>query len=303
MLSAPLKEKAHNLAEEAFNSLDSFHSIDWQAVDALIVASLKEDIGSGDITTALVLGEDKLVQGNLYLKQAGVIAGLPVFRRVFEHLSREVQFEDYLCEGAECTVTPALVAKLNGRASVLLAGERLSLNIIQRLSGIATLTRQFVDKVEGTGIEVRDTRKTSPGMRVLEKYAVAVGGGHNHRFGLFDEILVKDNHIELAGGIRPAVERIRSLAPDRHIELEVSCLSELKEALDLHVETIMLDNFSPEKVREAVSIVKGRAFIEVSGGIKLSNIQDYVIEGVDAISVGALTHSVRSLDLSLDIEV
>ena len=226
------------------------------------------------------------------LKEDGVIAGFDVARWVFEELG-EIEFLPLVKEGE--WLKPGRIAIIRGKARVLLTGERVALNFLQRLSGIATLTRKFVEKVKGTKAKILDTRKTTPGLRYLEKFAVRVGGGHNHRFGLFDAVLIKDNHIEIAGGIGNALDRVKG-------EIEVKTLEELRIALEKGSRRILLDNMETETILKAVEMVHGKAEIEVSGGINLENVREIALTGCDYISIGMLTHSPKSLDISMEIK-
>lgn len=262
---------------------------------------LAEDLGHGDITTSLVVNPNARGTSEIVAREHGLLCGLPVARMVFEELDPALHLEPCVAEGA--TIEPGqTVARLAGRLGSILSGERLALNLLQRLSGVATATRAFVEAVEGTGVAILDTRKTTPGLRALEKYAVRVGGGRNHRFGLFDGILIKDNHIRAAGGVAEAVRRARARAPHSlAIEVEVTTLEELEEALAAGADWILLDNMDLETIREAVQRTTGRAKLEASGGVTLERVRAIAETGVDAVSVGALTHSVRALDLSLEI--
>ena len=226
------------------------------------------------------------------LKEEGVIAGFDVVRWVFEELG-EIEFLPLVKEGE--WLKPGRIAIIRGKARVLLTGERVALNFLQRLSGIATLTRKFVEKVKGTKAKILDTRKTTPGLRYLEKFAVRVGGGYNHRFGLFDAVLIKDNHIEIAGGIGTALDRVEG-------EIEVKTLEELRIALEKGSRRILLDNMETETILKAVEIVHGKAEIEVSGGVNLENVREIALTGCDYISIGMLTHSPKSLDISMEIK-
>lgn len=268
------------------------------AARPLIELAVAEDIGPGDATSAAILPPDLTLQGRIIAKGAGVIAGLPVVGAVFARVDPGLRFVPYLQDGA--SVAPGdLVAEVAGPGRGMLAAERIALNFLQRLSGIATLTRAFVDGVSGTQATILDTRKTHPGYRVLEKYAVRMGGGQNHRMSLNDMLLVKDNHIEAAGSITVAVERARAAYPDLPIEVEVKDLDELREALELDVDRIMLDNMDPERMRAAVRLAGGRVVLEASGGVSLERVAAIAATGVDYISVGALTHSAPALDLSM----
>jgi len=258
---------------------------------------LLEDIGTGDITMEGIYRGER-AKAVIKAKEGGVLAGSPFVEIVFEILG-DVKVEFKKKEG-EVFGAGEILAELEGDAKSLLTGERLSLNILQRLSGIATTARKFVEKLEGTNIKILDTRKTTPGFRYFEKYAVRVGGGKNHRFGLYDMVLIKDNHKKVAGGIKEAVKRVRErISPVYKVEVEVENLEEVREALETGVDVIMLDNFTPEEVKRAVEIIRGKALVEVSGNITLENVLDYAVEGVNFISSGSIIHSSRWLDISL----
>ncbi|MCX7622611.1 MAG: carboxylating nicotinate-nucleotide diphosphorylase [Thermomicrobium sp.] len=267
----------------------------------LVRSWLLEDLGHGDVTTRAVVPPDARGRAELVFREAGVVCGLPLVALVFEEVDPELVFTPFSREGA--LVQPGeVVAGLAGRLTSILAGERLALNLLQRLSGIATLTRRFVEAVAGTGAVILDTRKTTPGLRALEKYAVRVGGGRNHRFGLFDGVLIKDNHIRAAGSVSEAVRRARAQVPHPLlIEVEVTTLAEVEEALAAGADWILLDNMDVETIRAAVARVGGRAKLEVSGGVTLERVRAIAETGVDAISVGALTHSARALDIALEV--
>jgi nicotinate-nucleotide pyrophosphorylase (carboxylating) len=260
---------------------------------------LAEDVGPGDVTS-LAIEPAKRCQALLVLKEAGIVAGLPAARAVFAEVDPDVVFTPLAEDGQQIEFVPQALARLEGPARAVLTGERVALNLLGRLCGIATLTHAFVDAVDGTGVTILDTRKTTPGLRALEKYAVRCGGGANHRFGLFDATLLKDNHVRLADGVSRAVTALRGQTP-LPIELEVDTLDQLREGLQLGVERILLDNFSPATVREAVALTAGRAQLEVSGGVTLETVRAYAEAGPDFISIGALTHSARSLDVSLEV--
>jgi nicotinate-nucleotide pyrophosphorylase (carboxylating) len=268
-------------------------------LEPVVRAALAEDVGSGDRTTDGLVPADARCKAELLLKEPGVVCGVAAVRAVFQALDPGVRVEVLLAEGSHITDVPALVATIEGPARAILTGERTALNIFGRLSGIATLTARYVDLLDGTGTAILDTRKTTPGMRALERYAVRCGGGTNHRFGLHDAILVKENHLRIAGGIAPAVAALRNGRP---IEVEAETLNDVAEALEAGVERILLDNMTPEQVRSAVELVDGRTQLEASGGISLATVRAYAETGVDFISVGALTHSARSLDVSLEVE-
>lgn len=278
--------------------------IGGDAVDSLIRAALREDIGTGDITTLSVIPSDARAHGRYIAKEDGVLCGMDIAERVYRLLGEEMggadirftrHFEDgqSFCRGD-------VLAEVEGDAVTLLSGERVGLNLMQHLSGIATLTRHAVDAVAGTNAKIVDTRKTTPGMRVIEKYAVRVGGGTNHRFNLADGILIKDNHIVAAGGITAAVQAARRRAPHTlKIEVEVECESQLREALEAGADIIMLDNMDEEAMARAVQIVAGRALTEASGNMGERDLRKVALTGVDLISIGALTHSARAMDISL----
>jgi nicotinate-nucleotide pyrophosphorylase (carboxylating) len=265
----------------------------------LVRRALDEDIGAGDVTTAATVPSAAMGRGTLLAKSACVVAGLPLVREVFRQLDAAVTMEALVADGGECQ-PGGVIAILTGPAAPLLAGERTALNFLQHLSGIATLTRRFVDAAAG-GITILDTRKTIPTLRHLAKYAVRCGGGTNHRFGLFDGVLVKDNHIRLAGGMAAAVARARGAAPGMPIEVEAQSLAEVDDALAAQADVIMLDNLDDGAVREAVRRVRGRARIEVSGGVTLDRIPRLAATGADTVSIGALTHSAPAADISLEI--
>ncbi|MCL2337965.1 MAG: carboxylating nicotinate-nucleotide diphosphorylase [Firmicutes bacterium] len=276
-------------------------NLNLQSLDRLLERCLEEDIGSGDITTNSVVPPELETTAFIKARQDGVIAGLPVARAVFRKLDPELVFTPQVAEGAQVTAGTVL-AKLAGRARTILTGERLALNFLQRLSGVATLTDRLVRLAGDYPVRLVDTRKTTPGLRALEKYAVRVGGGHNHRLGLFDAVLIKDNHIQAAGGITQAIKRARTELPHTvKIEVEVEELAGVSEALEAGADIIMLDNMTPENMARAVALVKGRALTEASGGITAANLAAVAATGVDVISMGALTHSAPALDISLDL--
>ena len=260
-------------------------------------AWLAEDVGLGDVTSTALFGENEQCTAEIRLKEPGVVCGLDVAKEVFSGLA--VFLSPLVSEGAMCE--PGPIATVEGPARGVLAGERLALNLIGRLSGIATLTRRYVDAVEGTGAVILDTRKTTPGLRALEKHAVDCGGGTNHRAGLYDAILIKDNHLRLAGGVATAVRRARENGNGLPIEVEAETLSQVQEAIDAGADTILLDNMPPDELRAAVALTAGRAKLEASGGVTLDTVRDVAETGVDFVSVGALTHSARSLDVSLEV--
>lgn len=275
----------------------------WLA--ACVRAALAEDVGGGDATTLAVVPERLESAAFLQTREACVVAGLPVAAAVFRELDPACCFEPLLPEGQPAAANQVL-AQVTGRARALLTGERTALNFLQRLCGIATMTRKYVDAASGTRARILDTRKTTPGLRFLEKYAVTCGGGQNHRFGLYDRIMIKDNHRELAslegpGGIRRAVAAARLAYPSLEVEVEADTLDDVTEAAEAGADIILLDNMTDGEMAEAVRRIGGRALTEASGGITLERIPAAAATGVDFISVGALTHSVRSIDIGLDI--
>jgi nicotinate-nucleotide pyrophosphorylase (carboxylating) len=269
--------------------------------DRLIRYALEEDVGPGDVTTEGLIASGQLARARIVAKEPLVLAGLALAARVFTLLDPAARFESPSKDGDKAQANDT-VATISGELRVLLTGERTALNFLQRLSGIATFTRQFVERTAGTNVRLTDTRKTTPGWRKLEKYAVKMGGAHNHRFGLYDGVLIKDNHIKACGGITETVKRLRSYKGHLlGIEVEVSNLHEVQEALDNQVDVIMLDNMDIGEVKDAVRLIAGRALVEVSGGVELDTVADLAAAGVDIISAGALTHSARAVDLSMDI--
>ncbi|OIP59262.1 MAG: nicotinate-nucleotide diphosphorylase (carboxylating) [Nitrospirae bacterium CG_4_10_14_0_8_um_filter_41_23] len=266
----------------------------------LIHRALEEDIGPGDITTSLLIPNENKSRALYIAKENFVLAGLPFSREVFQILDPSMSFNIFYNEGAK-VIKGDVVAEVLGKTRTILAGERVSLNILQRLSGIATLSSMYVDNIKGLKAKIVDTRKTTPCQRFLEKYAVRMGGGSNHRFGLFDGILIKDNHIEAVGSIKEAVKLAKGGHHLARIEVEVENLHDLNEAIEAGADIVMLDNMSVSDIKEAVKISNGRVIIEASGGIKLENVRDIAETGVDLISVGALTHSAVSVDISLKI--
>jgi nicotinate-nucleotide pyrophosphorylase (carboxylating) len=268
-------------------------------LERIVHAALAEDVGGGDVTTEATVAPDAVGSAELIVKEPGVVCGLGVAEATFRALDPDIHFEALASDG-DVVDPPAVVARVTGSARAILTGERVALNFVGRLSGIATLTRRYVDAVEGTRAAVLDTRKTTPGLRALEKHAVAAGGGRNHRFGLDDAVLVKDNHLRAAGSLPAAVELVRA-ATELPVEVECDTLAQVAEALDLGVEAILLDNMTPAELREAVAFARDRARLEASGGVSLDTIREIAETGVDEISVGALTHSARSLDVSLEL--
>ena len=268
-------------------------------VSQAIRRALAEDIGSGDVTTDSIVPVDASLRGRIVAKQTGVVAGLSIAEAVFRELDEHITFTAQVTDGAKVE-NKTVVAEVVGPARALLTGERTALNFLGRMSGIATLTRQFVDAVSTTHAVILDTRKTAPGLRLTDKLAVRIGGGQNHRTGLFDMVLIKDNHIDFAGSIAAAVTRVRESGTNLEIEVEARTLAHVREALALEVERILLDNMSLELMREAVGICAGRAKTEASGNVSLENVLEVARTGVDYISVGALTHSPRVFDVSLE---
>lgn len=273
-----------------------------QLIDELIDLAFAEDIGDGDHTTLCCIPDTAMGKSRLLIKEPGILAGVEIARKIFHRFDPDLKMTVYIEDGT--AVKPGDVAfVVEGRVQSLLQTERLMLNVMQRMSGIATMTHRYVKKLEGLHTRILYTRKTTPGMRMLEKEAVKIGGGVNHRIGLFDMILLKDNHVDFAGGIENAISRchdyLKAKGKDLKIEIEVRNLDELKEVMRVGgVDRIMLDNFSPELTKEAVKIVGGKYEIESSGGITFDTIRDYAESGVDFVSVGALTHSVKGLDMS-----
>ncbi|MFP4608173.1 MAG: carboxylating nicotinate-nucleotide diphosphorylase [Candidatus Natronoplasma sp.] len=268
-------------------------------VKKIVERAVDEDLGTGDITTESVVDKEDTSHGKIIFKENGVLAGLPVAEMVFHEIDQSLDFNALREEGSEVDVGET-VAKLSGKTRSILKGERLALNFLQRMSGIATNTREYVNEVEEYDVKVVDTRKTTPNLRILEKYAVRTGGGTNHRMGLYDCILIKDNHIRSIGSIEEAVEKAKKHYPVK-IEVEVESMEGVKEAVDASADIIMLDNMSIGKMKEAVEFIGDKAVIEASGGIDLNNIESVAGTGVNIISVGALTHHIRSLDISLDL--
>lgn len=265
---------------------------------------LNEDIGTGDITTMTTIPLDHHSKGIIHVKDDGLIAGIPVAELVFQAVDPNVTFDAQVTDGTPVS-KGTIVAIVEGSTRSILLGERLALNLMQRLSGIATKTKEYVDALEGLPTRLVDTRKTTPGHRLLEKYAVRIGSGHNHRFGLYDAVMIKDNHIKGAGGVAKAIGEARSKIPHTmKIEVEVENSEQLDEAMAAGADIIMLDNMNPHDMKLAVRKIKAAAphvIVEASGGITLDNIKEIAMSGVDVISVGALTYSVRALDISLDL--
>lgn len=272
----------------------------YREVDVIIETALAEDMPEGDITSDSVIPPDSISEAVILAKEAGIIAGILVAARVFTKIDPAVQFNSKFCDGQSIKPGDKL-ARIQGSSVSLLKGERTALNFLQRMSGIATLTRKYVQLLEGTRAKLLDTRKTTPGLRVLEKYAVRMGGGYNHRMNLSDMVMLKDNHLKLVGSISSAVKRTRDkLGPGIKIEVETTTLEEVKEAIKSGADMVMLDNMSMEDMKKAVEWVKGDVPLEISGKVDQSRIKALASLGVDYISVGCLTHSYKSLDISMD---
>jgi nicotinate-nucleotide pyrophosphorylase (carboxylating) len=275
--------------------------LEKEAVRKIIRRALEEDIRSGDVTTSAALTGSETGQGTALAKEDLVVAGLDVFREVFRVRDAGLAFQTGLSDGAWAP-RGTVLATVSGSLPSILTAERVALNLFQRMCGVATLTRQFVDAVAGTKAKILDTRKTMPGLRILDKYSVRTGGGQNHRYGLYDGVLIKDNHIEAAGGIAEAVRRVKAAAPLMvKIEVEVKDLAEVEEALAAGADIIMLDNMTVDGMRQAVQRIGGKALVEASGNVTLSTVKEIAGTGVDFISAGALTHSARAADISLKI--
>ena len=272
--------------------------MNWLVIDEIIKNALKEDIWDDDITSSSILSKDQQSTVKLICKENGIIAGLDVFKRVF-HLLGEVEVILYSKDG-NAVKNGEVLGDLHGSTLNILKGERVELNLLQHLSGIATITNIYVKELSGTSCKLLDTRKTTPGLRILEKYAVKIGGGCNHRFNLSDGVLLKDNHVAAAGGVKNAIEKARSsVSFVRKIEVEVETLDQVKEAIDAKADIIMLDNMDNETTKKAVDLINGTALVEASGNMTLERIRSVAETGVDYISVGALTHSVKALDISM----
>lgn len=269
-------------------------------IDTIIEAALKEDMPDGDVTSESLVPPESVSKAILLVKEDGILAGIDVAARVFWKIDPHVVFDKNVEDGSSIRAGDTL-ARIEGPSISLLNGERTALNFLQRMSGIATLTQKFVKSLEGSQTQILDTRKTTPSLRSLEKYAVKMGGGTNHRLNLSDMVLIKDNHLKIVGNISEAVKRARdSVGPDLKIEIETTTLEEVKEAVRSGADMIMLDNMSPKRMREVVEWVDGKVPLEASGNVKLSTIKEIASSGVDFISVGGLTHSYQSLDISME---
>ncbi|MDX1283399.1 MAG: carboxylating nicotinate-nucleotide diphosphorylase [Draconibacterium sp.] len=269
-----------------------------QSANVLIDLALAEDIGTGDISTNSFIPQGEIKTACLIAKEDGVVAGLEVFKMVFDRFEKNIEWNAYIKDGCHVKKGDRII-EFKGSYRTLLSGERIALNFLQRMSGIATLTSQFVALTEETKVKILDTRKTLPGYRSLDKYSVKMGGGSNHRMGLYDMVMLKDNHIQIAGGIVPAVEAVRKKIPmSIKIEVETTTIEQVKEAIEARADIIMLDNMTIEQMTEAVKLIDGRAAVEASGNMSLERIREVANTGVDYISIGALTHSVKALDIS-----
>jgi nicotinate-nucleotide pyrophosphorylase (carboxylating) len=282
----------------------AFSAKEKRAILSIVRRAIKEDLGKGDITTDPIVPPDRQALAIIFPKQDGILCGIDFAEMVFREIDKNIDYQRKIKDGSAISPGETL-ATIIGSAAACLKGERTALNILQHLSGIATLTREYVSASENL-IKILDTRKTLPGLRVMEKYAVRIGGGHNHRFGLYDMVLIKDNHIEIAGGITPAVQAIRGHAEHTFIEVEVRSSNELEEALSLQVDRIMLDNMNAHQIKEAVKMIRERSDtieIEVSGGITIRTVKEIAESGIDLVSVGALTHSAPAIDISMKIKL
>jgi len=276
--------------------------LNQRMLDKIICNALEEDVFRGDLTSEMTIPEENMSRAIIKVKAPGIICGLEVVKRVFEIVDPSIVFIQVIEEGGQVEVGD-IAAKLEGNTKSLLTGERTALNFLQRMSGIATLTRLFCDKTKGTKARIVDTRKTAPGLRLLDKYAVVCGGGTNHRYCLADGILIKDNHIKAAGGIKDALKAVKGKVPHTlKIEIETSTLSEVREAIEEGADIIMLDNMTVDEMKEAVRLINGKAIVEASGNVSIENVNQIAFAGVDVISIGALTHSVEAMDISMKIE-
>ncbi|MCL5410529.1 MAG: carboxylating nicotinate-nucleotide diphosphorylase [Patescibacteria group bacterium] len=275
--------------------------INNRLISKIILNALKEDIGQGDITTLVTIPKSKIIYGEFLSKESGIASGLDIAKRVFELLNKNIEFKIFVKNG-DSIKKGQILASIKGKGQVILAGERTALNFLQRMSGIATKTRKYVDTVNKTKAIILDTRKTAPGLRIFDKMAVLAGSGQNHRSGLFDMFLIKDNHIVASGSITKAFEKIKKINKKILVEIEVKNLDELKEALNLKPNLIMLDNMNLAQIKKAVKLVNKKVPLEASGGVNSKNVLQIAKTGIDYISVGALTHSVKALDISLEIK-
>lgn len=276
--------------------------LDRRRLSKIVDRALEEDLGHGDLTSSAIFPKEAPVRAIILAKEAGVVAGLPVAELVFQKLDGNLRWTPGKQDG-ERIAPGEVAAELRADVRAVLGGERVALNFLQRLSGIATAASRFAAAVRDLPVTVLDTRKTAPGLRLLDKYAVRAGGARNHRFGLYDGVLIKDNHIQAAGGIPCAVSAARQyVPPGAKIEVEASSLREVGEAVAAKADIILLDNMSLQEMRDAVRLIAGQAMVEASGGVTLENVREIALTGVDFISVGALTHSVKALDLSLEVE-
>lgn len=278
------------------------NELNFEVIDPIIEHALKEDIGNGDITTNAVIPGEMQTTATMTAKADGVVAGLPVAERVFRKLNPDIEWTTFIKDGSMVQKGDVLV-EVKGSFRALLTGERLALNFLQRMSGIATETSRYVKAISAYETKILDTRKTVPGLRLLDKYAVKMGGGTNHRIGLYDMVMIKDNHIKVAGGITAAVNAIRpTIATEVKIEVETTNLKEVEEAISAGADIIMLDNMDNATMKKGVELVAGRALVEASGNMTLKRVKEVASTGVNFISIGALTHSVTALDISMNIE-
>jgi len=281
------------------------NQLDPNILSRIVAAAIEEDVGAGDITTNSVVDKDREAKAEIVVEEDSVVAGLPVAQLLYETVDEELDFQKEVEDGKEVT-KGAVIVRLHGSARSILTGERTALNFLQRLSGIATLTSQFVARTEKFGTKIMDTRKTTPGLRYLEKYAVRVGGGSNHRMGLYDMFLIKDNHLRAVAAnraetIRTAVERARKFNPNMQIEIEVENLDELKQALKAQPDMILLDNMSVTGIAQAVKMAEGEVVLEASGGVTLKSVEEIARTGVDCISIGALTTAARGINMTMEL--
>lgn len=282
-------------------STASAEIVSGEIINQLLNLAFKEDIGNGDVTTNAIIDKDAQAEAVWKAKDEGVIAGLDIARQVFERLDPDFRWMPKVEDGAYVSTGSEIIV-MQGRTRAILTAERIALNIAQRMSGIATKTRQFTEAIQGLGTRILDTRKTVPGLRLLDKYAVQAGGGQNHRMGLYDMAMVKDNHIVAAGSINEAVQKVRNHYPELDVEVEATTLQQVEEALLANADIIMLDNMSPALMQHAVERVGSRTKTEASGNITIRNMREVAETGVDYISVGALTHSVKAFDISQNLQ-